>query len=275
MTATERPPKAGRKTVKKGGRPVKTVKVPPSGQDKITAALIKKILIGGLLVALFFVALVLYEWRRNATQVRDVPKKEDVRPEVAGPKKQDVIAKGNIPPEFVAIKLTPSNPVKGDEIKAEVFTRDTDNDHVTLSYKWTKNGKLLPGNDSDTLSADFKKGDTVSVTVTPFDGKEEGAPATVFTNIFNSPPVITSSVIKDAALKDVLTYQVKAEDPDDDPLSYSMISVPEAMEIDPKTGLIKWSIPEGFKGKVSAIVTVKDDAGGEARQVFNVQVGKM
>lgn len=272
--AVSTPPKAAPKIVKKGGTPLKGVKVLPSGEFKVPAALIRKITAVGLLVVSLVTALIFYELRKNAAEDGGAAKKEDAPQKAVEQAKAGIIAKKNSPPEIISITLTPSNPVKGDKINVGAATRDSDNDPVTLSYQWTINGTTLPGNDSDTLSADFKKGDTISVTVTPFDGTEKGPPLSASTIIFNAPPVIISSVARDATLKDVFRYQVKAEDPDGDPLTYSVISVPEKMDIDPATGLIKWSIPEGFKGKASAIVTVRDSDRGEATQVFNIQVGE-
>ena len=40
----------------------------------------------------------------------------------------------------------------------------------------------------------------------------------------------------------VYTYQVKATDPDEDKLTYSLKSAPAGMTIDPKTGAIQWNV---------------------------------
>ncbi|PIV20707.1 MAG: hypothetical protein COS40_11200, partial [Deltaproteobacteria bacterium CG03_land_8_20_14_0_80_45_14] len=132
-------------------------------------------------------------------------------------------------PEIVfSVKLTPSSPIVGGTIKAEVLTRD----NASVIYQWSKNERLLPET-SDTLStAEFKRGDKISLTVTPFDTKQKGKQVTVFTYIFNSPPQIKSS-IKDSEFGNRnFTYHVKATDPDGDTLTYSLKSAPSGMTID-------------------------------------------
>lgn len=175
----------------------------------------------------------------------------------------------NAPPEITSIKLSPSSPVKGDRIKAEVLAQDREGDNVVLSYQWAKDGKPLQET-SDTLSTELKRGDKISLTVTPVHGKEKGSATTVFAYIFNAKPAITSS-IRDAKYENGFTYQVRAEDPDGDRPLYSLKSAPDGMTIDHETGLIRWDIPSSFKGKVYVVVSVIDGAGGEARQIFNIQ----
>ncbi len=170
-------------------------------------------------------------------------------------------------PEIISIKLTPHSPVAGNRIKAEVLTRD--GGAVATSYQWAINGVPIPET-TDTLSEEFKRGDKVSITVVPSNERGKGTPISVFTHIFNTPPVITSS-IQDSQFSDGFTYLIKAEDADNDTLTYSLRFAPDGMTIDPGTGLIKWAPPSGFKGKVHVMASVTDVAGGEARQIFNLQ----
>lgn len=177
--------------------------------------------------------------------------------------------KSNPRPEIISIRLSPSSPVKGDRIRAEVLTQNRNGDNVALLYQWAKDGRPLDET-SDTLSTELKRGERISLTVTPDNGKEKGVPITVFTYIFNAKPVITSS-IRDSKYESGFTYQIMAEDPDRDRLLYSLKSAPDGMTIDRETGLIRWDIPSSFKGKAYVVVSVIDEAGGEARQIFNIQ----
>lgn len=170
-------------------------------------------------------------------------------------------------PQIASIKLIPPSPVKGSVIKAEVLMHGSNSADVI--YQWSKNGEALPET-SDTLSGDFKKGDKIYLTATPFNEKNKGVSVTVFTHIFNSPPVISSRV-QDSKFNDDFTYQVKAEDPDNDTLTYALLGYPDGMTIDPQTGLIRWTAPSGYKAKVNVLVSVSDGAGGEATQAFNLQ----
>ena len=69
----------------------------------------------------------------------------------------------------------------------------------------------------------------------------------------NHAPVITSTAVTEATVGVEYTYNVNANDPDGDALTYSLIRNPSGMEIDEDTGLITWEDPiEGSHG-----VTVK------------------
>ena len=59
----------------------------------------------------------------------------------------------------------------------------------------------------------------------------------------NHPPVIISPPVTTAVAGQAYTYPVKAVDPDDDPLTYSLTTAPQGMSIDSNTGLINWNVP--------------------------------
>lgn len=68
------------------------------------------------------------------------------------------------------------------------------------------------------------------------------------------------------------TYRITAEDPDDDPLTYTLLQGPEGMRVDPATGLLEWSplgIPDS-KNPVS--IKVSDGRCGEDTQSFTLYV---
>ena len=224
------------------------------------------IIIGVTLFLVFVMQLLGNKEPETSKTAQQVSKPIRTKPETVSheTKKADII------PNIISIKLSPSSPVKGDTIKAEVLTAG---EGAMIVYEWKKNEEPLDAA-GDALSSDFKKGDTISLTVAPSDGKQKGAPVTVVTHIFNSAPVITST-IKDSKFSDnIFTYQVKAEDPDDDILTYSLLGWPEGMAIDSKTGFIKWVIPPGVKGKANVMLSVSDGAGGEGKQLFNIQINQ-
>ncbi|MBA7534931.1 hypothetical protein ES705_27181 [subsurface metagenome] len=61
--------------------------------------------------------------------------------------------------------------------------------------------------------------------------------------IGNDPPVITSNPVTDAEMGILYTYNVEANDPDGDALTYSLISNPSGMVINKYTGVITWEEP--------------------------------
>jgi hypothetical protein len=142
---------------------------------------------------------------------------------------------------------------------------DKDGDEVTFAYEWTINGESAGNGEFIT---GFKKGDKISVKITPFDGKEYGHSRILNTEINNTPPKITAH--KDYKFDGVTySYQVRAYDPDGDALTYELKTGPPGMTIS-STGLITWTVPSGFSGKAPASVSVSDGKGGEAFYNFEV-----
>lgn len=214
--------------------------------------------ISGLIILI----VIAFKIREPSKTVREIQKQA---PQPAQVSKKEEISKEVKLPQIISVKLTPSSPVKGDAITANVETRD----NMPITYEWAVNGEVV-SETGNTLSAGFKRGDKVSLTVTSQNEKEKAASLTVDTHIFNGAPVITST-IQEAKFNNGFTYQVKAKDPDNDRLRYSLKAAPEGMTIDPETGLIKWTVPTGLKGKVYVGISVTDVAGGEAKQIFNLQ----
>jgi hypothetical protein len=135
-------------------------------------------------------------------------------------------------------------------------------------FEWTKNG--APAGTGDSISG-FRRGDKLSVKITPYNGKEYGQSRILTTEIKNTlPKVVENKEIKfDGKL---LTYQVKAYDPDEDVLSYSLVEGPENMTIDTSSGVIKWEIQDKDKGKRSVKVKISDGHGGEVIYVLDIDL---
>jgi hypothetical protein len=68
-------------------------------------------------------------------------------------------------------------------------------------------------------------------------------------------------------------YQVEAKDPDNDPFTFTLKSGPEGMEIDKKTGLLRWEIRGEHRGTYPYEIEVSDNEGAKSFQKFNVNVG--
>lgn len=175
----------------------------------------------------------------------------------------------NSKPEIAQVELLP-NPVKPKaKIGAEAAAKDIDGDKVTILYEWTKNGEPA-GNDGE-MAGEVKKGDKISVKITPFDGEAYGQPVTLNRTIGNVPPRIIDDRNFSFDGKN-FTYQVKATDPDGDALLYSLKSSPSGMKIDQKTGVVTWSVPAEFTGKASFTVAAADAHGGEGTYTLTVDI---
>jgi hypothetical protein len=178
----------------------------------------------------------------------------------------------NAPPVVVDARII-SEPGQGGALRAEASARDADGDSVTFQYAWTRNGEQAGS--TQRLTGQFKKGDKISVKITPFDGEEYGNAVVLQREIANLPPVIVDH--REFRFEGgVYTYQVRATDPEGDPLTYSLKSSAEGMTINGATGLITWNVPRSFTGKMPVVVSVTDNHGGESRQnlVFEIKPGK-
>lgn len=166
----------------------------------------------------------------------------------------------NTPPEIRSVRIVPDVIRPGDSIGVEAAGDDPDGDPVTFEYRWEKNGQ--PGGTASRLEGSLRRNDVISVRITPFDGEARGRYLVVRREVTNYPPSIVGVV--DAGLADgVYTGKVRATDGDNDPLTYVLTDAPPGMTIDPGTGSIRWTVPDGFLGKAPVTVSVTDGHGGE------------
>ncbi len=181
------------------------------------------------------------------------------------------------PDEKKPVDITPSLPVSFGKVKLVLESLNNvdiirvaagGKEGITFQYEWTKNGE--PAGNSDSISG-FKRGDKIAVKITPFEGKEPGQAKILTTEIKNSPPKVVEN--KKAAFDGkLLTYQVKATDPDGDELSYALEDAPQGMVIDKSTGIVKWTVPKEMQGKQSIKVKISDGHGGETLYTLNADI---
>jgi len=176
----------------------------------------------------------------------------------------------NIPPVIASIKINPSRPKVNDILKADVTANDRDGDNVTFLYEWTNNGDSA-GN-GETLEGPFKRGDKISLKITPYDEEDYGQTVVPSTIIYNASPKVTGGGAEKFE-NNVYIYQIYASDPDGDELVYSLIQAPEGMVIDPKTGLIRWKTQENDSGRHAVSVKVSDGQGGDILYNFDITIG--
>ena len=173
------------------------------------------------------------------------------------------------PPEITRVKILPEIFKPGDTLSVDVSANDMDGDEVTITYEWTKNGE--PAGNGKRLEAPLKRGDKITVRITPFDGEVNGPAVILNREIKNMPPMI----IEDKKFHfdgKVYTYQIKAIDPDGDVLTYSLKVAPAGMTINSSTGLIQWDIPQDLNKKIAITVSVTDGNGGETSQSFTLDI---
>ncbi|HEY5997523.1 MAG TPA: putative Ig domain-containing protein [Candidatus Deferrimicrobiaceae bacterium] len=157
----------------------------------------------------------------------------------------------------------------GEAISVNVSTVDADGDPVTVEYAWTVNGQPA-GNDVH-LQKPTRRGDFITVTLTPFDGKERGRSVTLRSQVNNSPPRIAGVV--DVRIEgDLYTARVQAEDPDGEPVRYALVSGPNGMTVDPAEGTIRWNMPADYKGQAVFMVSARDRSGAQSTYAATIEV---
>ena len=177
---------------------------------------------------------------------------------------------GNTAPSIVEIHLEPVPLYRGAQLKVKVVASDPDGDPVTLTYKWFRNNKEIPGAKSDTLDTkEFQKKDVLEVLVTPSDGistrEGQGLPVT----IENSPPRFASTPpteIKDGQY----LYQVAVTDPDEDPVTLELKQGPPGMTLDPATKQLSWKLTPENLGKHHVVLVAKDNDNGATQVEFDL-----
>jgi len=181
----------------------------------------------------------------------------------------------NSAPTVTSVSIEPELPRKNSTLKARIEALDPDGDTISFSYQWVKNGDELIGETSETLvDPTLKKGDKIVLHVSPYDmagtGEEAIAQEIV---ILNSAPVITSSPKAQKMKSALYTYQLVAEDPDGDPITFSLSpSSPRGMSIDPQTGLIQWKVGRDGAGTHTIEIIAADDDEGRCTQKYSLTI---
>lgn len=175
----------------------------------------------------------------------------------------------NAPPEITRLKLNSAISRPGDVFSVDASAMDPEGDQISFSYEWTKNGE--PSGKTRELASPLKRGDKITVKVTPYDGQDYGTPFVLERKIDNMPPVFIDDKHYDFDGR-LFSHTVRAVDADGDTLTYSLKSGPEGMTVNPRTGLVTWNVPLDFKGKAPFTVAVNDGKGAESTFVFDLDI---
>lgn len=208
--------------------------------------------------------------RGDQVVVEVVP--SDGKSEGASVKSQSLVV-GNSSPVVSHVTIEPNEEAFSRRVLAKADVMDPDGDSFSVTYRWSKNDKVVLEGESNELDiTDLKTNDTIQVEVVAKDGTTTGKPLSsdVF-SMNNTPPTIVS--LPASAKKDgQYTYQVQANDPDGDALSYSLEVAPSGMTIHPQTGLVQWTPAAGTRGSHQIRVVAKDLKGGFATQEFDLSL---
>ena len=190
---------------------------------------------------------------------------------------------GNTAPDIAEITVAPAPVHRGEPLTVTVIAGDPDGDPVTLTYKWLRNDKEIPGANTATLDTkEFRKKDVLAVLVTPSDGKATNQPkAGLPVTIVNSPPSFTSTPPAGITLipakegppqEGLYEYAVIVVDPDEDPVTLELKQGPPGMTIDKATGKIAWKVTMQNAGKHKVVIAAKDNDNGITQQEFDLDI---
>ena len=154
--------------------------------------------------------------------------------------------------------------VEGDVINLQVVASDGDGDTLAYSATGLPTGLTIdPGTGliSGTIAAGARTGSPYNAQVTVTDGTGTANETFFWTvTLSNRPPVLTNPPDQHSVEGDIVSFQIEASDPDDNPLSYTATNLPPGLAIDPETGLISGTVTAGAStgSPYNARVTVSD-----------------
>ncbi len=177
----------------------------------------------------------------------------------------------NQPPRITAVNFVNPQINTTVDIVIALSVEDPEDNVISTSYQWFVNGAEVTGNSSETLPASqFKRGDKVSFKATPSDNDSTG---TAFTSkefeIPNAPPQLLSNNGPTFGT-DEITYQVQAQDPDGDPLTFQLSGQPRGMTIDSQSGQLHWIRQPETKGEYTVSIIISDDHDGQTTASFSL-----
>jgi hypothetical protein len=175
----------------------------------------------------------------------------------------------NAPPELSRVKIMPEVFKPDDKLYIDATAVDIDGDDVSITYEWTLNGE--PASSTKEITAEIKRGDKLSVKITPYDGETYGSSITLNREIRNLPPMLAKES-KSVFDGKTYTYQINAVDPDGDELTYTLKEGPAGMTIGSANGTITWEVPPGDAGSHNITVLISDSQGGELLAPFNLKI---
>jgi len=185
----------------------------------------------------------------------------------------DVVA-ANALPDVTDVRMEPQAPTTGSTVRAIVQGQDPDGDLLKYNFKWYVNDLPVPGESESLVLTGVKKGAWIHVSATPNDGFIDGAwKESPRYQVVNTPPVVKSGAPTTIPPSRILTHVVAAEDPDGDPLTYSLVRGPGGVTLSGAT--LQWKVSDGDLDRSAEIVIrISDDDGASTVLTMNLNPQK-
>lgn len=180
----------------------------------------------------------------------------------------------NDPPQIISV---PRSSVRlGNTYTYQVMASDPNGDPLSYSLDTRPAGMLIDAAGLVTWTATEAQLGSHDVAVRVEDGRGESVvqsfQVSVITVVANRAPQIISTPPFAATVGQEYAYDLRADDPDGDPLGWSLDAAPAGMSIHPTQGTLRWTPATDQIGAQAVVVRVFDDRGGFATQSFSIAV---
>ena len=150
----------------------------------------------------------------------------------------------NYAPIISSVMLSSAAPRRNDPISVQVISSDPDQDSLTTTYAWTRNGVTVAAATGPSYPLGNQvKNDVIAVMVTVSDGTLSAASSASVT-IADSPAVLTGVAPTSATYGQQVSFHVTASDADGDPTGSIEVGYGPAGFAVSASGLVTWT-PSG------------------------------
>jgi hypothetical protein len=166
---------------------------------------------------------------------------------------------GGRPPIIQGARL--NKPTAKKAATLTVSAKDPEGGRVSTKIDWYVNDVRVSGENGASLSNSyFKKGDLISARIEASDGQNTSERKVDPIQVGNTAP---SFVTKRSDFRTIDGFQVKAKDPDNDPLTYRLEDPPPGMSINSE-GVLRYSGGAGVGSGTYKTKIIVEDPDGEA-----------
>lgn len=158
------------------------------------------------------------------------------------------------------VRLRPEALTADSELTAEPVALDALPDAAAFEFRWFLNNEALEDVSGPTLAPGrIKKKQWLHCQARAVAGDQSGPwQSSRHVQVINLPPRIETRPVEEFSLPTQISYQIVASDPDEDPLSYELLSpLAVGIAIDPASGLLTWKLDAETAEKLGKSIEIK------------------